>query len=181
MSFSRLNRQIHHWATLVVAIPVIIMIGTGCLLLLKKDITWVQPPTIRGTGQVPLISFERVLEAAARVPEARITSWADVDRLDVRPSKGMLKLRAENRWEIQIDTQTAEVLHVAYRRSDLIESIHDGSFFHDRAKLWLFLPAALVLGLMWMTGLYLFALPYLARGRKKRTRARKAVGTPRIS
>jgi len=133
MTFSRLNRLIHHWATLIVAIPVMIMIGTGCLLLLKKDIDWIQPPTLRGAGKAPLISFEETLKIAKTVPEAGITSWADVDRLDVRPSKGMLKLRAENRWEIQIDT-----------------------------------PAAIVLAVMWMTGLYLFALPHLAKARKAR-------------
>jgi len=137
-------------------------------LLLKKDIDWIQPPTLRGAGKAPLISFEETLKIAKTVPEAGITSWADVDRLDVRPSKGMLKLRAENRWEIQIDTISGEVLHKAVRRSDLIESIHDGSFFHDHAKLWIFLPAAIVLAVMWMTGLYLFALPHLAKARKAR-------------
>jgi hypothetical protein len=29
-----------------------------------------------------------------------IETWSDVDRLDVRPGKGMLKVRAKNRWEI---------------------------------------------------------------------------------
>lgn len=178
MTFSRLNRLIHHWATLVVALPVMIMIGTGCLLLLKKDIDWIQPPSARGTTKAPVVSFEQVLDAAQSVPEAGIGSWSDIDRLDVRPSKGIIKIRAENRWEIQIDAATANVLHVAYRRSDLIESIHDGSFFHDRMKLWVFLPAAIVLGFMWMTGLYLFALPHVAKARKARRKSRRAVPAP---
>ncbi len=176
MSLSRLNRWIHHWATLIVAIPVMIMITTGVLLLLKKDIEWIQPSSERGTGRAPVISFEKLLTAVQSVPEAQISGWGDVDRLDVRPSKGMVKVRAENRWEIQLDATTAEVLKVAYRRSDLIESIHDGSFFHENAKLWVFLPAALVLAVMWVTGLYLFALPHVARARKRRKMRTRALG-----
>lgn len=168
MSLSRTNRWIHHWATLIVAVPVMIMITTGVLLLLKKDIEWIQPASERGRGQVPVVSFETVLKAVQAVPQARISGWEDVDRLDVRPSKGIVKVRAENRWEIQLDAATAQVLKVAYRRSDLIESIHDGSFFHEHVKLWVFLPAAIVLAVMWVTGLYLFALPHLARARKRR-------------
>ena len=81
------------------------------------------------------------------------------------PGRGIVKVQACNRTEVQVDLQTAEVLQVAYRRSDLIESLHDGSFFHDRVKLWIFLPVALLLLGLWVTGVYLFVLPYLARRR----------------
>jgi hypothetical protein len=83
----------------------------------------------------------------------------------------MVKLRCKNRYEVQIDTETAEILQVAFRRSDLIESIHDGSFFNDHFKLWLFLPAGIVLAILVITGTHLFFLPYLAR-RKRVSRVR---------
>jgi hypothetical protein len=73
-----------------------------------------------------------------------------------------------------LDAKTGDVLQVAYRRSDLIESIHDGSFVHDRVKLWVFLAVALVLGVLWMTGIYLFFLPYYAKWRKRRKKTRSA-------
>ena len=40
----------------------------------------------------------------------------DIDRLDVRPGKGMLKVRCKNSWEVQIDANSGKVLQVAYRR-----------------------------------------------------------------
>ena len=88
----------------------------------------------------------------------------------------MLKIRAKNRWEIQLDTNTGAILQVAYRRSDLIESLHDGTFFHDKVKLWVLLPNAVVLLGMWLTGIYLFVLPYSAR-RKRRRKARATTGS----
>jgi uncharacterized iron-regulated membrane protein len=148
-----------------------IIIGTGIILMLKKEVPWIQPPTRCGTSTQLAVSFDRILEAAKTVPQAEITSWDDVDRLDVRPGKGVVKVRGKNRWEIQIDTQTGEVLQVAVRRSDLIESIHDGSYFHDSVKLWLFLPAGVLLAVLVITGFHLFILPDLARRRRRKKEA----------
>ena len=75
-------------------------------------------------------------------------------------------MRCKNRYEVQIDTETAEILQVAFRRSDLIESIHDGTYFNDHLKLWVFLPAGIVLATLVITGLHLFLLPYLARRKR---------------
>lgn len=171
MSAAAWNRKLHRWGSILIAVPLLVVIATGVLLQVKKDWSWVQPPTLRGSEQgAPTIAFERVLDAARSVPDAGISGWDDVDRLDVRPSKGVVKVRGKNRWEVQVDTSTGAVLGVAYRRSDLIESLHDGSWFADGAKLWVFLPTALVLLGLWGTGLYLFALPHLARRRARRRR-----------
>jgi len=171
MRLAKWNRKLHRIGAIVTALPLLVVIVSGVFLQLKKDSSWVQPPTLRGSATEPVIGFDAILAAASAVPEAEIASWADVDRLDVRPDKGVVKVRAKNRWEVQVDTATAEVLQVAYRRSDLIESIHDGSFFHDKVKLWLFLPTAVILFGLWLTGVYLFWRPYWARRRNRRRRA----------
>ena len=169
-SLTTLNRKIHHWVSIAIALPLAIVLVTGVLLLLKKDLHWIQPPTTKGEQKGLALEFDQILVIARTVPEAGIETWADVDRLDVRPGKGMLKLRAENSWEIQIDANSGRVLQVAYRRSDLIESIHDGSFFGDYAKLWIFLPAALIVIGLWITGMVLFFHPYLVRSKKRKAK-----------
>lgn len=171
MKLAKLNRLIHRWGSIAIALPVLLVIVTGLILLLKKDVAWIQPPTQKGKVAELGLSFDQILEATKGVPEAKVESWDDIDRLDVRPSKGLVKVRAKNRWEVQVDATTGEVLHVAYRRSDLIESLHDGSFFHDKVKLWVMLPAAVVLLVLWVTGIYLFAQPHLARRRRKKAAA----------
>jgi hypothetical protein len=131
-------------------------------------------------GKEPTVSFHQVLEACRSVPEAGVRGWEDVYRMDIRPARGMLKVTANNNWEIQLDTRTGEVLQVAYRRSDVIEAIHDGSWFHDWAKLGIFLPAGLTLFLLWCTGMYLFWLPIVVRRRSRAARATQ-VTQPKIS
>lgn len=170
INWKKVNRKTHYWGAVICAIPILIVIVTGVLLLLKKEIHWVQPPTIKGPSKVPELSFEQIMSAVKAIPEAGIENWSDVDRLDVRPNKGVIKVRANNQWEIQLDQQTMKVLQVAYRRSDFIESIHDGSYFHDVAKLGLFLPSAVILLVLWITGMYLFFITLFAKQRAKTRR-----------
>jgi uncharacterized iron-regulated membrane protein len=159
------NRRLHRWVAVVVALPFLVVATTGVLLQLKKQVAWVQPPEQRGSDPSArmAITFDDILAAARSVPAAGITSWEDVDRLDVRPGKGLIKVQGTRRWEVQVDAATGAVLQVAYRRSDLLESIHDGSFFHPLAKLGLFLPAGILVLTLWVTGIYLFLLPHRVR------------------
>ena len=180
MKFPKLNRFLHRWGSAAIALPILLVIGTGILLMLKKDVAWIQPPTERGSTKELGLSFDEILASAQSVPEAGIEGWDDIDRLDVRPGKGMVKVRANNRWEVQLDAVTGEVLLTAYRRSDLIESLHDGSFFHDKVKLFIFLPSGILLFVLWVTGIYLFGRPYLVR-RKRRRAGGAAAGSPEPS
>ena len=167
-NWNKWTRKTHYWGSFIVLLPVSIIIVTGIFLQLKKDVVWVQPKTT--TGQIsndPSISFEQILTIAKTIKEAEISSWEDIDRLDVRIGKGIVKVRSNNRWEIQIDTHSGEVTQVAYRRSDLIEQIHDGSWFHDKVKVWIFLPSGIILFVLWITGFYMFLLPYIVKWRKK--------------
>ncbi len=173
INWKRINRKVHYWGSIICAIPIVIVIATGIILILKKEIAWVQPPTVRGEGKIPDVSFEQILTITKSVQKAGIQSWADVDRLDIRPGKGVIKVRGKNQWEIQIDHNSLKILHVAYRRSDFIESIHDGSYFHDYAKLGVFLPSAIILFVLLVTGLYLFFKTFFTK--KKSTKKPSSV------
>lgn len=172
MNAKRLFRQVHYWLSLAIFIPAAIMFVAGGILMLKKEIEWIQPGTERGVveAQFPTVSFAQMVEAARQHPEAGIESWSDIDRIDLRVDRGIAKLRANSGWEVQVDTSTGEVLKVAYRRSDVIEAIHDGSFFADWVKLYIFLPTGILLIIMWGTGAYLFVLPRIAKSKKQRAR-----------
>jgi PepSY-associated TM region len=172
---SVLNRKIHYWAGFSVAVPMLVLIGSGLLLQMKKHWGWVQPPEHQGTGSVPVLDLEGILSRLKSIPEMSVTSWDDVNRLDVRPGKGVVKVWLHTGYEVQVDLGTGEVLQTAYRRSDLIESIHDGSFFAGNwTKLGLFLPTGMVLLLLWMSGLWMFWQPIAARRRRAALAATRA-------
>ncbi len=165
------SRKLHRWGALISAIPLALVIVSGLLLQVKKQVTWVQPATQKGqaSNQVPRLEWSEILSVSATVPEAGIQSWEDIDRLDVRFDKGVVKVRSRNRWELQLDLQDGQVVSSKYRRSDWIESLHDGSYFSDAAKLWVFLPNGFILLGLWGTGVWLWLLPFSRRRRKARS------------
>ena len=169
-------RKIHKWGAILIALPFLIVLITGLFLQVKKEFTWIQPPSQAGTiaYQTPDIGFEQILQISKSDKEANISSWEDIDRLDVRPDDGIVKVRSTENWELQIDLGTGAVLSSMKRRSGIIESLHDGSWFHDQAKLWVFLPSGIVVTILWITGIYLFFLPYFAKRRnRKKMKKRK--------
>ena len=169
MSFNVRNRKVHHWASFIASAPLIVIFASGVLLQLKKQWNWVQPPEIRGTGTVPALSLAQILDSVRTVPELNVRSWDDVNRLDVRPDRGMVKVWLQSGWEVQVDLGTGRVMQTAYRRSDVIEAIHDGSFFlGDWTKLGLFLPAGLILLLLWMSGMWMVWVQFKGKRRRRR-------------
>ena len=173
-SLNRWSRKLHRWGAVITAVPLLLVIVSGLLLQIKKQSTWIQPATVKGTGDQPEVDWQQILDAASSVSQTEVAKWSDIDRIDVRPGKGMAKVQCKNRWEVQVDLSNGEVLAANYRRSDFIESLHDGSFFSDGAKLWLFLPNGLILLGLWFTGVYLWWLPI---GVKRKKKKKKAAGT----
>lgn len=170
-----LNRKIHNWASILIGLPFLLLLITGVLLLLKKDIAWIQPPTKQGNGTVPTISFLELFSSVQRVEELGVESWEDVIRIDIQPDKGIAKVSTKNSYEVQVDLENAKVLQVAYRRSDLIESLHDGTFFHKKAKYFYSIPMAIVLLLSLITGVILFLQSYrLHRKRRGKCKQKRA-------
>lgn len=162
------HRKLHYWVAFATALPVLLVILTGVLLQVKKDFAWIQPPEQKGSGKTPAVTLAAILEACRAVPEAGVQEWADIRRVDLRPSRGLVKVTTSGDWEVQIDAATGAVIHSAYRRSDLIENLHDGSWFGGVAKRWIFLPSGIALGVLWVTGIWLFLQPFLARRRAGR-------------
>lgn len=147
----KLSRRSHLWLASLIMLPVVIVLITGILLQVRKEIDWIQPPTQRGTSGVPQLELQQIL-AISQAEMIGITGWQDIARLDIRPAKGVVKVQANNNWELQLDLTSGQVLQKAYRRSGIIEDIHQGSWFHPNARLWLFLPVALCLLWLWISG-----------------------------
>jgi len=171
MKLPRLNRTIHKWASIFIALPLIFIIVTGILLLIRKEFDYLQPPSQRGINHVPSISFEQILAQVKTVPEADITSWDSIALLDVRPNKGIIKVRSTSNWEIQLDASTGAILQTAFRRSNIIESLHDATYFQKYANLWFTLPISIMLLIISITGIVLFFLPYYLRAKKRKDSA----------
>jgi uncharacterized iron-regulated membrane protein len=176
MKLNRLFRKLHFWGAMLIFIPVMVVIISGILLQVKKEIEWIQPATIKGSGFYQNTTLERLLHSINQFehgqPGLRADAkapivWAQINRIDIRPSKNIAKIRLNDDMEYQVDLATHQVLKKSYRNTDWIEALHDGSWFHSLAKLYVFLPVALVLLVLWFTGGYLLFITLRNKRRAK--------------
>ena len=140
---------------------------------MKKDFDILQPPTQKGESK-ELTTWKPVSELSDLAYKALVEAYPDevenaVDRLDVRPSKGIAKVLFESGyWEVQIDGTSGQILSINRRHSDWIEHLHDGSIISD----WFKLLSMNYLGLgalaLILTGLWLWYGPKKVRNLKKR-------------
>jgi uncharacterized iron-regulated membrane protein len=171
MRLQLLLRKVHYWLAIFVALPLLLIVVTGLLLQFKKQLPWVQPPEQRAAPGEPRLGLPGILEVARGVPELAVAEWRDVYRLEYRPNRRLVKIVAVNGWEAQLDATDGRVLQVAYRRSDAIEKLHDGSWFGGVVHYGLFVPAGTGLLMLLVTGVYLFLLPIVRRARRKHGKA----------
>ncbi len=133
-------RKLHRILGLVLATFLLISAVTGLLLAWKKDVAWIQPVTERGQTKsldnwLPLPELETRAITALKNDMPNLATL-ELDRMDLRPGKGMAKmLFTEQNLEVQIDGVSGEILSIGKRRSDWIESLHDGSIISDLFKL----------------------------------------------
>lgn len=171
-----LNRKLHYWGAALIGIPILMLILSGLLLQMKKHWAWVQPVEHRGSTKAPVIELSGILKAIREHvdPNVAVQGWDDIKRLDVRPDRGVAKATLHNNYEVQVDLGTGRVMQVAYRRSDLIETIHDGSIFGDWVKLGIVLPSACVLLFLWGSGIWMWVYPIINRRKVRRRKAAAA-------
>ncbi len=175
MKYTKLNRTIHNWLSIFVALPLLLVMVSGMFLLLKKDVDWIQPPSVRGESDAtPKISHADMLAAVNAVEQTKGLKWSDFDRIDYKTDRGMVKFMTLDGWEVQVDTTNGKILSVKERRSDFFEKLHDGTYFGEWMKYYILIPSAIFLFTLWITGLYMFIYPYFKRVSNKRNKKLKS-------
>ncbi len=163
----RRARPLHRWVGVPLTLLILLSSLTGILLGWKKQFAVLQPPLQRGASSEardwqPL----HVISAAAEAGLAAHLGAppGPIDRLDVRPSRGVVKvLFNEGFWEVQVDLTTARVLSVNRRASDFIETLHDGSILGEGSRVTVSTLLGLGLLLLSLSGLWLWWGPRLTR------------------
>ncbi len=172
---TRLYRKLHKWIALPLLLFFLTIGITGLLLGLKKQ-TGLLPPTRKGTNANAGIwlSIDSIQSVAVRYASQTLQKPAEIDRIDIRPAKGIAKIVfAKHFTELQIDCTTGVILSVETRRSDIIEKIHDGSILdflvgtdNDPIKVVYTFSVSTGLILLSVTGFWLWYNPKRMKQRK---------------
>jgi len=177
-STTRTYRKLHKW----IAIPLLVFfltIGITGLLLGWKKQTGLLPSTKKGrtTTSAHWISIDSIQTIAKQYAQSHSES-SDIDRIDVRPQKGVAKIVFVTHFtELQIDRTTGKIVSESTRTSDIIEKIHDGSMLDfwvktDNDPIKLVYTSLLGIGLILLTisGFFLWYNPIKIRKAKSESR-----------
>lgn len=169
----RAARRYHRYIGIFLLVLALISAFTGLLLAWKKQSALLQPPTLKGAGG-ELIEWRPLAELAETARQVFVAKYPDqkdnnIDRIDVRPSKGIVKVLFEKGWwEVQVDGVTGEALSISKRHSDWIEALHDGSIISEGFKLLSMNILGFGLLFLLITGFFLWYGPKRLRILKKR-------------
>ena len=73
MKFSKLNRDIHRWGSIIVAGPIVVIATTGVILQWKKEVGWIQPPSQESSDVSLSIGFDQLIGNLISAPELQPT------------------------------------------------------------------------------------------------------------
>lgn len=136
-SILRSARKIHRTLGISLFALFLFVSLSGLFLGWKKNSGgYILPKTHRGstTELSQWLSIDSLQHIAQKTLSDSVSPnlSTQLDRIDVRPAKGMLKFRFEDQhWSIQLDGATGQVLNIGRRHSDWIENVHDGSILDD--------------------------------------------------
>ncbi|HDZ41665.1 MAG TPA: PepSY domain-containing protein [Bacteroidetes bacterium] len=136
-SIIKTSRQIHRVLAAGLFILFLLIPATGIILGWKKNTgNLILPRSYEGitTNTAEWLSYDtlKIVAFEALLDYTGKNVSTELDRIDARPSKGMVKfVFTDHYWEVQLDAATAEILNISKRRSDIVENIHDGSILDN--------------------------------------------------
>lgn len=168
VQLQRASRQWHRQVSLIIALPILVTLTTGVLLMLRGQFHFIQPASQMGQMPLtaPVVSANQILEQLQTLPEAEVNGWQDVSSLIFSPAKGTYQARLKNNYLVQFDAQNGQILDINYRLTNVLIALHQGTFFHKKAMLWIFFPASVGLWFLWLSGMYLAIYPQIKRRKK---------------
>jgi hypothetical protein len=174
--FARWAYYLHLWLGVLVTVSLIAISITGILLNHKRGLGLM--PDVPHEPTAPFaqsISLERMASAALEAaPQESRGDWKPgdpvdislIDRMDVRPRNGFVKVRLRDKasMEMTVDIATGKVIHVGRRGDVFLEKLHSGEAFGGIEYVILSDIAAVALMITLITGYWLWLAPKL-RGR----------------
>jgi hypothetical protein len=147
----------HLWVGVLVTIGTLLVSVTGILLNHKRPLGLM--PDVENPAVGPVAASLSLAELVAAAQGALGTE-APVDRMDVRPDDGLVKVRFDDAMvsEVTVDLVTGTVLHVGERNDVFLEKLHSGEIFGDG---WILLSdvTAVALCVLLISGYWIWLYP----------------------
>ena len=163
------TRFLHRWIGFLASLFLAVISITGFFLAMKDRFSFMRPPVQEAVAlerAMDILPVAEVLDIAFAKGYPELNEIGDVDRVDYRPKDNVFKVVSNEGYrEIQVDGVKGTIVSDAFRNDQLMEDIHDMSFFADLMHGYLLPTVALALTFLSLTGIGIFFTPILRRWR----------------
>ena len=159
----------HLWLGVIFTTALIVIAVSGILLNHKRGLGLMpevdNEPTLPFASALPLSRLAEIaLDTVARAADGggdALDAATQVDRMDVRPRDGFVKVRMRDpsSTEVTVDLASGRVLHVGPRGDVFLEKLHSGEIFGGQPWVLLSDAAAVALVITLITGYWLWLAP----------------------
>jgi hypothetical protein len=150
----------HLWVGVLFTVVLLVISVTGILLNHKRGLELMPEVEHAPTGEFTrALSLGDLGERALRAAN-ETGSFERIDRMDVRPRDGLIKVRLRNATstEVTLDINDGRVLHIGPRGDVFLEKLHSGEIFGPQG-IFLSDAGAVALTLLLITGYWLWLRP----------------------
>lgn len=178
--FLRTVRKIHRYMGVFLFVFFFIIAVTGFLLGWKQQFNGIILPKAQkgiSTNLKEWLPIDSLHQKAIYYLKEHLGSdiSTELKKIDIRKEKGIAKFVFEDHYYgVQIDGKTGKLLQIAYRNSDMIEGLHDGSIIdkflkteHRQFELVYTLITSLALLMFTITGFWLWYGPKRMKRKKQ--------------
>jgi hypothetical protein len=150
----------HLWFGVVFSVVLTVISVTGVLLNHKRGLELMPEVEHAPTGDFAASLTLGELARRALGAAGETGSFERIDRMDVRPGDGIIKVRMRDAssTEVTLDINDGSVLHVGARGDVFLEKLHSGEIFGSRG-VFLSDAGAIGLTLLVVTGYWLWLRP----------------------
>ena len=150
----------HLWVGVIFTVALLSISITGILLNHKRALGLM--PDVKNTSASLFTNALPLAELAlrARAAAGPVVGNTEIDRMDVRPDKGLVKVRFSDNasTEVTLDIFSGKSLHVGIRGDVFLEKLHSGETFGDNGII-LSDVSAIALTILLLSGYWLWLVP----------------------
>ena len=156
-------RKYHYYLSCYAALPALVVLVSGVLLLCRHYSSTIQPKKPHGLSGVLSLNYNDIERIVSK-------NFSDqkINKIVMRPKNGLVEVFMGGLLYAQLDGNSGDVIYSGNRYTSLLIQIHEGVFFSSIVRDFVFFPTGIILVLLWITGMQMVCVRWYVKIKKRK-------------
>lgn len=164
-------RKWHRVIGLIISMPMLLTCITGTFLIMRSHLSFIQPSKTnkQSISLFSIAPVSEVLRVAEKKQKGKITS------IIFYPKKGYFSVRTDSDYEMRLHGESLKILTEGPKLTGWLIKLHEGSFFSEIVRDYIFLPSAFGLLILIVSGIYIYIEPKYKKYKRNKNKNKKGI------